>query len=140
MKPESADNGLREQPIGELFKQLSEDLSTLVRQELSLAQVELKEKGKQAGIGAGMFGAAGVVALLALGALTTCLIAALATGMELWLAALIVTVVYAALGGVLALKAKERVTEASPPLPEQTVETFKEDAQWAKTRLQSGTR
>ncbi|HEX5224400.1 MAG TPA: phage holin family protein, partial [Solirubrobacteraceae bacterium] len=78
--------------------------------------------------------------LLALGALTTCLIAALATGMELWLAALIVTVVYAAVGGVIAMNAKNRVAEATPPVPEQTVETVKEDAQWAKTQLPSGKR
>ncbi len=140
MLPESTHNGLREQPMGELFKQLSDDLSTLVRQELTLARVEMAEKGKKAGVGVGMFGGAGIVALLALGALTTCLIAALATGMELWLAALIVTVVYAAVGGVIAMNAKNRVAEATPPVPEQTVETVKEDAQWAKTQLPSGKR
>jgi uncharacterized protein YacL len=140
MLPESTGNGLREQPMGELFKQLSDDLSTLVRQELTLARVEMTEKGKKAGVGVGMFGGAGVITVLALGALTTCLIAALATGMELWLAALIVTVVYSALGGVLAVTAKNRVAEATPPVPEQTVETVKEDAQWAKTQLPSGKR
>jgi hypothetical protein len=133
-------NGLREQPIGELLKQLSDDLSALVRQELKLVQVEMTEKGKKAGVGVGMFGGAGVVGLLALGAFTACVIAALATGMEVWIAALIVTVVYGALAGVLALTAKNRVTEAAPPVPEQTVETVKEDAQWAKTQLPSGNR
>jgi hypothetical protein len=131
-------NELREQPMGELFKQLSNDLSTLVRQELKLAQAEMTEKGKQAGIGIGMFGGAGIVGLLALGTLTACLVAALATGMEVWLAALIVTVVYGALAGGLALIGKNRVTEATPPVPEQTVETVKEDVQWAKTQLPSG--
>jgi hypothetical protein len=139
MTPEDM-NGLREQPMGELFKQLSDDLSTLVRQELKLLQVEVTEKGKRAGVGVGMFGGAGVVGLLALGAFTACLIAALATGMEVWIAALIVTVVYGALAGVLALTGKNRVTEAAPPVPEQTVETVKEDAQWAKTQLPSGNR
>jgi len=136
----SADNnhaGLREEPMGELFKQLSGDLSTLVRQELKLAQTEMTEKGKKAGVGIGMFTGAGIVGLLALGALTTCLIAALSTGMEVWIAALIVTVVYAAVAGVLALNARDRVTEATPPLPEQTIETVREDAQWAKTQLSS---
>ena len=123
--------------MGELFKQLSDDLSTLVRQELKLAQVEMTEKGKKAGVGVGMFGAAGIVALLALGAFTTCLIAALSTGMEVWIAALIVTVIYAAAAGVLALNGRDRVGEATPPLPEQTIETVKEDAQWAKTQLSS---
>jgi hypothetical protein len=133
-------NELREQPMGELFKQLSNDLSTLVRQELKLAQAEMTEKGKKAGIGVGMFGAAGIVGLLALGTLTACLVAALATGMDVWVAALIVTVVYGALGGVLALIAKNRVAEATPPVPEQTVESVKEDVQWAKTQLPSGSK
>ena len=78
MTAENNHNGLREQPMGELFKKLSDDLSTLVRQELKLAQVEMTEKGKRAGVGAGMFGGAGVVALAALGTLSACLIAALA--------------------------------------------------------------
>ncbi len=132
-----ASETLREQPVGDLVKQLSADLSTLVRQELRLAQAEMTEKGKKAGIGVGMFGGAGLAAVLALGALTTCLIAALATGMEVWLAALIVTAVYGAIAGVLAVSGKARVSEATPPMPEQTVETVKEDVQWAKTRLSS---
>ncbi len=140
METGSPNNGLREQPMGELFKQLSDDLSALVRQELKLAQAEMTEKGKKAGIGVGMFGGAGVVALLALGALTACLIAALATGMKVWIAALIVTLLYGAVAGVLALQGKNRVSEAAPPMPEQTVETVKEDAQWAKTQLPSGKR
>jgi hypothetical protein len=140
VKPKNNHNGLREQPMGELFKQLSDDLSTLVRQELQLAQAEIAEKGKKAGVGVGMFGGAGLAALLALGAFTACLIAALATGMEVWIAALIVTVLYGATAGVLALNGKSRVSEAMPPVPEQTVETVKEDAQWAKTQLPSGNR
>jgi len=140
MASETPDGQLREQPMGELFKQLSNDLSTLVRQELKLAQAEMTEKGKSAGLGVGLLSAAGVVGLLALGALTALLIAALATGMDVWLAALIVTVVYAAVAGVLALVGKSRVTEAVPPVPEQTVETVKEDVQWAKSQLPSGSR
>jgi hypothetical protein len=134
------DRQLREQPIGDLFKQLSDDLSTLVRQELRLAQAEVTEKGKNAGFGAGLLGGAGIVGLLALGAFTAFVIAALATGMELWVAALIVTVVYAATAGALALQGKNRVSEATPPLPEQTVETVKEDVQWAKSQLPSESR
>jgi hypothetical protein len=140
MAAEPQENPLREESMGALFKQLSEDLSTLVRQELSLARAEMTEKGKRAGVGAGLLGGGGVVGLLALGSLTACLIAALATGMETWLAALIVTVVYAAVAGVLALSGKNRVAEAAPPAPEQTVETVKEDVQWAKTQLSSGSR
>jgi Flp pilus assembly protein TadB len=131
---------MREQPMSELFKQLSDDLSTLVRQELKLARAEMTEKGKRAGVGVGMFGGAGLFALLACAALTACFIAALATGMEVWLAALIVAVVYAAAGGVLALTGRNRVTEATPVVPEQTIETVKEDVQWARTRQPSGER
>jgi uncharacterized membrane protein YqjE len=134
------DPRLREQSMGELFKQLSDELSTLVRQELRLAQAEMTEKGKRAGIGAGMFGGAGVVGFVALLTLTACVIAALSTAMPVWLAALIVTVVYAIVAGVLALTGKQRLAEASPPVPEQTAETVKEDVQWAKTRLPSGRR
>ena len=133
-----SDNGLREQPMGELFKQLSTEISTLVRQELTLAQAEMTQKGKRAGTGAGMFGGAGILALLALMTFTACLVAALATGMDVWLAALIVTIVYGALAGALALLGKNKVAEATPPVPEQTVESVKEDVQWAKTRMPSG--
>ncbi|HEY4451741.1 MAG TPA: phage holin family protein [Solirubrobacteraceae bacterium] len=140
MTAQNNNNALRDEPMGELFKELSADLSTLVRQELKLAQAEMAEKGKKAGVGIGLFGGAGVAAVLALGALTACLIAALSTGMEVWIAALIVTVGYGVAAGVLALNGRERVTEATPPVPEQTIETVKEDVQWAKTQLPSESR
>jgi uncharacterized membrane protein YqjE len=132
------DSRLREQSMGELFKQLSDDTSKLVRQELKLAQAELTEKGKKAGVGVGMFGAAAIVGLVALLTFTACVVAALATGMDVWLAALIVTVVYAVVAGGLALIGKQKINQATPPVPEQTVETVKEDVQWAKTQLPSG--
>jgi uncharacterized membrane protein YqjE len=124
---------LREQSIGDLLKQLSEETSTLVKQELALARAELEQQGKRAGTGAGMLGGAGVAALLTLGALTATLIGVLDTAMAFWLAALIVTVVWAAVAGVLALQGKSKIQQATPPAP-QTVETVKEDVQWAKTR------
>jgi len=130
------ENELRDRPLGELVKQLAEETSNLVRQELDLAKAEMTEKGKRAGIGFGMFGGAGVVTLLALGALTTCLIAALDTGMALWLAALIVAIVYGAIAAVLGLVGKERLHEVSP-VPEQTQRSVKEDVEWAKTRARS---
>ena len=133
--PESGD--LRDRPVGELIKQLADETATLVRQELELARAEMTQKGKQAGFGLGMFGGAGVATLLALGALTACLIAALDTGMALWLAALIVAVVYGAIAAVLALVGKERLHEATPPVPEQTQRSVKEDVEWAKTRARS---
>jgi len=127
----------RDSSTGELIKQLSEQSSMLVRQELELAKAELSEKGKRAGMGAGMFGAAGVAGLLALGALTACLILLLGKGMDEWVAALIVAVVYAAAAAILALIGRDRMRESMPPAPEQTVESVKEDVQWAKTRARS---
>jgi len=131
---------LKERSIGELLTQLSQETTTLVRQELELAKAELTEKGKEAGKGAGMFGGAGLMGLLAAGALTACIIAALDTAMPLWLAALIVAVVYGAIAGVLALQGRDRVKRATPPVPEQTIDSTKEDVAWAKTRARSGSR
>jgi Putative Actinobacterial Holin-X, holin superfamily III len=131
----------RQEPsAADLVKQLSEQTSRLVREEVALAKAELAVKGKQAGIGAGLFGGAGVFGLYALGALTAAAIAALATAMDTWLAALIVTVVWAAIAGVMALIGKNRVQEALPPVPEDSVESVKEDVQWTKTRAQEGRR
>jgi uncharacterized membrane protein YqjE len=129
----------RDQSVGDLLKQLSQETATLVRKEVELARAEVTEKGKQAGAGAGMFGGAGIAGLLALGSLTACLIALLATGMKVWIAALIVTALWAAVAGVLALMGRNKVQEATPPA-EQTVETIKEDVQWAKTQRPSGGR
>ena len=131
-------NDLREHGTGELLKELSDHTTTLVRKEIELAKAELGEKGKKAGQGAGMFGGAGVLGLFALAALTTCIIAALDTAMELWLAALIVAVVYGAIAAVLALQGRNKVQEAGPPVPEQATESVKEDVQWAKTQAKSG--
>ena len=85
-----------------------------------------------------MFGGAAVLGALALGALTACAILALATAMAAWLAALIVGVVYLAIAGVFALTGKKQVTRAVPPVPEQAVETTKEDLEWVKQRAKSG--
>ena len=131
---------LRERSIGELLKQLPQETTTLVRQELELAKAEMAQKGKQAGVGAGMFGGAGVSALLGLGALTAAAIAALDAAMPLWLAALIVGLVWLAVAGVLALQGRTKVQAATPPVPEQTQESVKEDVEWAKTQAKSARR
>ena len=128
----------RDRPVGELLKQLSDQTATLVRQEMELARVELVEKGKQAGIGAGAFGGAGLMAVFTVGALTATLILALATFLDGWLAALIVTVVYAAIAGVLALAGKSRVQRATPPVPEEAKASVQQDVEVAKTRARSG--
>jgi uncharacterized membrane protein YqjE len=133
-------NDLREHGTGELLKELSDHTTTLVRKEIELAKAELGEKGKKAGQGAGMFGGAGLVGVFAFGALTTCIIVALDSAMELWLAALIVAVVYGAIAAVLALQGRNKVQEAGPPVPEQATDSVKEDVQWAKTQARSGRR
>jgi Flp pilus assembly protein TadB len=131
-RQEPPDNGqadLRERPIGELLKQLSEETTRLVHQELELAKAEIQQKGKQAGAGAGMFGGAG--------ALTACFILALNAVMPAWLAALIVAVVYGIIAFVLVKQGQARMKRAAPPVPEQTIETVKEDVEWAKTQMRS---
>jgi uncharacterized membrane protein YqjE len=129
----------RERGVGELVKELAGQTSTLVRQELRLAQAELTQKGKVAGKGSGMLAGAAVAALLALGAFTAVLIVALDAAMPLWLAALIVTVLWAIVAGVLAAAGRSSLRAATPPVP-QTVETVKEDIQWAKTQTGSAGR
>ncbi len=130
---------LREQSLPDLLKHLSQETATLVRQEMELAKAEVTQKGKQAGIGVGIVGAAGVIGLLALGALTAAIVLALNIVMPAWLAALIVAIVYGAAAAVIGLKGKEKVQEATPPAP-QTVETVKEDVQWAKNPTRSAKR
>jgi Putative Actinobacterial Holin-X, holin superfamily III len=134
----STDNELRDRPTGELLRELSDQTTTLVKQELDLAKAELQEKGKQAGIGAGMFGGAGLFGVGAFAALTAGAIAALSQAMDTWLAALIVAVVYAAVAGVMAITGKKKVKEAAPPIPEQAKDSVKEDMEWAKTQARSG--
>jgi MFS family permease len=124
--------------IAELVKQLSEQTSRLARQEVELAKAELAAKGKRAGIGASMFGGAGVFGFYCLGALTAAAILGLATAVTGWLAALIIAAVLGALAGLLALQGRTKVQQATPPVPEQATESVKEDLQWAKTRAQAG--
>jgi hypothetical protein len=134
------DAELRERSIGELFSKLSNETSTLIRQEMALARAEMTEKGKEAGKGAGLFGGAGAVGLLGAGALTAGIILLLDLAIAAWLAAIIVGLVYVAIAAVLGLKGRDRIQAATPPVPEQTVDTVKEDVEWAKTRAQPAQR
>jgi len=137
MPNRNGETDLHQRPVGELMKELSDQTTTLVRKEIELAKAELSVKGKQAGIGAGMFGGAGLFGLLALGGLTATLILVLAIVLDAWLAALIVTVAYAAIAGVLALQGKNKLKDAGPPVPEQAVDSTKEDVAWVKTQAKS---
>jgi uncharacterized membrane protein YqjE len=129
----------RERPIGDLVKELSSQTSTLVRQEIELARAELQQKGKLAGKGAGMLGGAAMAALLALGALTAGLVALLDKAMATWVAALIVMALWAVLAAALAKAGQKSLQRATPPAP-QTIETVKEDIQWAKNPTGSAPR
>jgi len=131
------DAGLRERSIGELFGKLSDETSTLIRQEMELARAELTEKGKEAGKGAGLFGGAATVALLGAGAITAGIILLLDLAIASGLAAIVVGLIYVGIAAFLGLQGRNRIQAATPPVPEQTVETVKEDVEWAKTRARS---
>ncbi len=131
-QPESDDAS-----VSELVKQLTEQTKTLVKQEMRLAQVELQEKGKRMGMGAGMFGGAGLVALYGVGALIAAAIIGLGTVLEPWIAAVIVGVVLLAVAGILALTGKKQVDRGTPPLPEQAIENAKRDLDEVKARAKS---
>jgi putative superfamily III holin-X len=126
---------LRDRSLGELFGRLSEQAGALARLEIQLAKAEMLEKGRLAGRGAAIVAAGAIVALGAFGAVTATLIMALSEGMDGWLAGLIVTLVYVAIAAALILSGRRRIAEATPPVPEQTIDTLKEDLQWAKTRM-----
>ena len=130
----------RQESVSELIKDLSRDISDLVRQEIELARAEMMEKGKKAGIGAGMFGGAALMGAAAVGGSMATIVIVLDLWMPLWLAALITTVVYAAVAAVLAMRGRDELRQTGTPIPEKTKESVKEDIQWAKTRAQSSSR
>jgi uncharacterized membrane protein YqjE len=122
----------RDESVSELVKQLSEQTSTLVRQEMRLAQAELQEKGKKAGIGAGMFGVSGLVAFFGTATVIAAAVLALSTTLDAWLSALIVGVVLLAVAGVAALAGKKQVEQATPAAPEEAIENVKRDVDTVK--------
>ncbi|WP_299052941.1 phage holin family protein [uncultured Nocardioides sp.] len=127
--PRSADH---EPTTGELLSQLSEQTSTLIRSEMRLAQAEMTQKAKRAGIGAGLLGAAGVIALYGVGTLLATIIIALALLVDLWLSALIVTAVLFVVAGVVAVLGRGQVQQAVPVAPEHTVDNVKRDVATVK--------
>ena len=133
----NSDHDLRDRSIPELLRALSEGTSSLVRAELTLARSELVEHGKHLGAGAGLIGASTVLVLGAFGAFTaTIILALIALGLIPWVAALIVTAAYASAAAIAALTGKKKLTVGLPPAP-QTVQTLKEDVEWAKTQARS---
>jgi len=126
-----------DRPIGELVQDLSRQTSTLIRQEMRLAQAELSEKGRHAGKGAGMFGGAGLVALYGVGALVAAGIIGLATVIEPWIAAAAVGVGLLVIAGIVALAGKKELREAGPPKPEQTLDSVNRDVETVKASAKS---
>jgi hypothetical protein len=157
-----SESELRDGSLPELVRQLADETATLVRQELELvkaeatragdaivtlgkqelqlAKAEMSEKGRKVAPAAGMLGAAAGIAVLAGGALTAFLILALDEIVAPWLAALIVGAVYVAIAGALYLSGRKRMQNVGPLLPEQTIDTVKEDIAWAKTQIGSDSR
>ena len=127
----------RETSTRDLVQDLSRQTSTLIRQEMRLAQAELTEKGRHAGKGAGMFGGAGLVALYGVGALVTAAILGLATVLEPWIAAAAIGAGLLLVAGILALTGKKELDEAGPPKPEQTIESVQQDVETVKARARS---
>ena len=121
-----------EEPIGAVVHRLSEQIPELVRSEIRLAQAELAEKGKHAGIGIGLFSGAGLLALYGLAGLLTTAVVALDLALPLWLAALIVTATLFVAAGVAALVGKKQVSQATPPTPEKAITGAKRDVEAVK--------
>jgi Putative Actinobacterial Holin-X, holin superfamily III len=119
---------------GELVKMMTEQVSVLIRDELKLAQLEMASKGKQAALGAGLFGASGVVAIYGVGCLLACAIIAISGVVAAWLAALIVGAALLAAAGCVALIGKNRLSKATPPVPQEAVASVKADVEEVKER------
>jgi hypothetical protein len=128
----------RQLSTADLLKRFTNEATGRVRKEIELAKAELADKGKELGAGAGMLAGAAVAALAAIGALTACLILALDEVMHPALAALIVMILWAAIGGALALLGRDRVRQASPVAPREATEGLKEDLRAAKDGLRAG--
>ena len=133
----SGEREKRQDSVSELVKELTRDISELVRQEIELARAEMTEKGKKAGLGVGMFGGAAVRGMAVVGGSMATVIILLDLAMPLWLASLVTTVLYAAAAALLALRGRDELKETGVPIPERTKQSVKEDIQWAKTRAQS---
>jgi uncharacterized membrane protein YqjE len=116
-----------EQPLGALVHQLTQQVPELIRSEMRLAQAEVAEKGKRAGVGIGMFSAAGLLAFFALATLIATAILGLAEALPAWLSALVVAVVLLVAAGVAGLLGKNKVDQATPAKPERALEGIKED-------------
>ena len=117
----------QDQTLGALVHQLTQQVPELIRSEMRLAQAEVAQKGKRAGVGIGMFSVAGLLAFFAFGSLVATAILALTLVVDAWLAALIVALVLLAGAAVAGMVGKNKVAEAGPPAPERAIQGLKED-------------
>lgn len=131
--PRSSD----ERSVGQLVSDASEQLSRLVRDEMRMAATELQQKGKRFGVGAGLFGGAGVLAVYGIGVLIACAVLALSLVLAPWLAALIIGAAVLAIAGVAALMGRTQVKQATPPVPETAAGNLKQDIRTVREGLHS---
>ena len=134
---ESSRTQSHEPSAAELVKQVSEQTQRLIRQEIALARLEISDKAKHAGMGAGMLGGAAMVAFFGVGTLIAMLVLLLATALDAWLAALVVAVVLLAVAGILAIAGKGQLARAAPPAPEQAIESVKADVEEVRAHAHS---
>lgn len=130
-----AHEDLNDRSVSDLLQRLSQQTQTLVRDEIRLALLELQDKGKRAGIGAGLFGASGLIALFGVATLIAAIVLALATAVAAWLAALIVAAVLLGGAGLLALGGKKEFEQAIPPAPTEAIESAKQDVETVKEHV-----
>ncbi|GGN69324.1 hypothetical protein GCM10010112_34710 [Actinoplanes lobatus] len=128
-----------DQSTAELVSQLSEQVSTLARDELALARIEMVDKGKKAGKGAGLLGGAGVIALYGMGALLFTAVAALSMVMPMWAAALTVTVILLCAAGITGIAGKREIREAVPPVPDAAIASGRKDVNEFMAAARRGT-
>ncbi|HEY5985300.1 MAG TPA: phage holin family protein [Streptosporangiaceae bacterium] len=124
----------KDRPTGELVRQLSEDVSRLIRDEMKLAQLEMARKGKQAGLGIGMFGGSGLLALYGFGCLLASAIIAISGAVTAWLAALVVGAALLAVAALAALLGKGRLNKSTPPVPAEAIDSVKADVEEIRER------
>jgi uncharacterized membrane protein YqjE len=130
----------RDEKVGTLVKDLAHDVSSLLRSEIALAKAEMEHKGKAAGRGMAMLGAAAAFALVALGGSLAFVSLVLNGAMPGWLAVLLATAAYAAIAVALAAKGRDALQQTAPPTPEKAIQSVKEDIEWAKTHASSSSR
>jgi uncharacterized membrane protein YqjE len=130
----------RDRPLGELVKELSEEASALIRQELELAKIELADKGRKAAAGGALLSAGLLFAHLSLAVFSAAAVLALTLVFQPWLAAVIVGAAYLVLAAILLAVGKRELGQAGSPVPEETVQTIREDAEWIRRRNRSAAR